>query len=88
MTKMKTILQIVLYSFFAGITVFIGGIISRILEKFKDNKTHKLITHFAIAFGGGILIAAVAFVLIPKGIKELSLLTLILWFVGGVLSFS
>ena len=85
---MKTILEIISYSFFAGITVFIGGILSRILEKFKNHKTHKLITHFAIAFGGGILIAAVAFVLIPKGIEELSIISLLLCFAGGVICFS
>ena len=85
---MKIILEIILYSFFAGITVFIGGTLSRILEKFKDRQTHKLITHFAVAFGGGILIAAVGFVLIPKGIEVLSVIPLILCFVGGVLCFS
>ena len=84
---MKEILEIIVYSFFAGITVFIGGILSRVFEKFKDHSIHKLITHFSIAFGGGILIAAVAFVLIPKGIEQLSLFPLILSFVGGALFF-
>jgi ZIP family zinc transporter len=84
---MKTILEIILYSFFGGITVFLGGISSRMLEKFKDYSAHKFITHFAIAFGGGILIAAVAFVLLPKGLEQLSIFPLILSFVGGVLFF-
>ncbi len=84
---MKTILEIILYSFFAGMTVFLGGILSRIFEKFKGYSAHKFITHFAIAFGGGILIAAVAFVLIPKGIEQLSIFPLILSVVGGVLFF-
>lgn len=84
---MKTLLEIILYSFFAGITVFLGGILSRIFEKFKDYSIHKFITHLAIAFGGGILIAAVAFVLIPKGIEKLSIFPLILTFISGVLFF-
>jgi ZIP family zinc transporter len=84
---MKTILEIILYSFFAGITVFLGGILSRTFEKFKDYSVHKFITHFAIAFGGGILIAAVAFVLIPKGIEQLSISSLVLTFTSGVLFF-
>lgn len=84
---MKEIFEIVLYSFFAGVTVFLGGILSRIFENFKDYSAHKFITHFTIAFGGGILIAAVAFVLIPKGIEQLSIFPLILSFVGGVLFF-
>jgi ZIP family zinc transporter len=84
---MKEIIEIILYSFFGGITVFLGGILSRIFERFKEHSAHKLITHFAIAFGGGILIAAVAFVLIPKGIEQLSLFPLILTFIGGVLFF-
>ena len=84
---MKIILEIILYSFFAGITVFVGGILSRTFEKFKDHSAHKFITHFTIAFGGGILIAAVAFVLIPKGIEQLSIFPLISFFVGGVLFF-
>lgn len=84
---MKEILEIVVYSFFAGITVFLGGILSKIFEKFKDYTARKLINHFAIAFGGGILIAAVAFVLIPKGIEQLSLLPLVLTFFCGTLFF-
>jgi ZIP family zinc transporter len=84
---MKIILEIILYSFFSGITVFLGGILSKAFERFKNHSLHKFITHFAIAFGGGILIAAVAFVLLPKGIEQLSLFPLILSFVGGVLFF-
>lgn len=84
---MREILEIITYSFFAGITVFIGGILSKSFEKFKDYSIHKLITHFSTAFGGGILIAAVAFVLIPKGIEELSIIQLILTFISGTLFF-
>jgi len=84
---MKEILEIVTYSLFAGITVFMGGILSRTFEKFRDYPAYKFITHFAIAFGGGILIAAVAFVLIPKGIKQLSIFPLVLTFISGVLFF-
>jgi len=84
---MKEILEIITYSFFAGITVFLGGILSKIFEKFKDHSTHKLITHFSVAFGGGILIAAVALVLIPKGIEQLSIMQLTLTFISGALFF-
>jgi ZIP family zinc transporter len=40
-----------------------------------------------IAFGGGIILAALALVLIQKGIEELSLLSLILCFAAGALIF-
>ncbi|MEP4685343.1 MAG: divalent cation transporter, partial [Rhodopirellula bahusiensis] len=43
--------------------------------------------HSVIAFGGGVLISAVALVLVPDGIKELSLTWIIAAFVLGGLAF-
>jgi len=83
---MNTILKIILYSFFSGITIILGGLLSRFL-RIKNKAINEEIIHWAIAFGGGVLIAAVAFALIPKGVKELSLFWLITVFLSGTFTF-
>ncbi len=83
---MQDIYKIILYSAFSGITVFLGGLLSHYLGAgFKQNKKQKELFHFITAFGGGILIAAVALVLIPRGMEELNLLKLILAFITGAI---
>jgi len=85
---MPEVLLIILYSAFSGITVFFGGLLSYFFGKeFNANKGKKEINHFVIAFGGGIILAALALVLIPKGIEELELFPLILCFAAGTLIF-
>ena len=84
---MNKIAQIILYSFCAGVTVFLGGLLSRAFERFKNHSFHKLITHSLTAFGGGILISAVAFVLIPKGIEVLNMRLLSMAFLSGAVFF-
>lgn len=77
-----------LYSSLAGITVFIGGISAWIFDKFsKDGEIREEIIHTSIAFGGGIIIAAVAFVLVPKAMDRLDLLPLAALFLGGGFAF-
>ncbi len=85
---MEDLIKIIGYSFFSGITVFFGGYFSQLFERFFGQGIIKEeIVHTSIAFGGGIIIAAVAFVLAPKGIKELSLIPLVVIFMAGALSF-
>lgn len=83
---MGDLVVIVLYSFLSGVTVFLGGLISK-LEKFPESKRKDEFLHSIVAFGGGVLIAAVALVLVPKGLKELSLASIIVIFVLGGLFF-
>ena len=64
---------------------FAGGLIAS-ADKSKETELKRELRHGIVAFGGGILIAAVAFTLAPKGIEQLSTPGLIITFsLGGVL---
>lgn len=84
---MKQLNEIIIYSLFAGITIFLGGLLARTFEKLisKELKTYTL--HWTIAFGGGILIAAIAFVLTPKAIQTFSVLVMATIFAAGAIVF-
>lgn len=85
---MPDVLRIIFYSAFSGLTVFIGGLLSRYFtKKLEDNREKTEINHFIVAFGGGILVGAIAMVLVPHGMKNLNMLLLILAFVSGALIF-
>jgi len=56
-------------------------------EKQRETVFKREIMHGAVAFGGGVLIAAVGFVLTPRGIESLSLLPLTAAFAGGGVAF-
>ena len=76
---------IIIASWLAGLAAFAGGIIAW-LENSADSVTKREFTHGVIAFGGGILIAAVAFALLPKAMVVLSPVSLAFTFcAGGVL---
>ncbi|MCF7874329.1 MAG: divalent cation transporter [Candidatus Omnitrophica bacterium] len=83
---MGDLADIILYSFLSGVTVFFGGLLRKI-ENFPESKKKEEFLHSIVAFGGGILVSAVALVLVPKGIKELSLLAIIIIFLGGAVCF-
>jgi ZIP family zinc transporter len=69
----------------AGVAAFVGGSIAK-FEGSAETEAKREIIHGVIAFGGGILAAAVALVLVPMGMATLDALTLALAFVsGGVL---
>jgi len=85
---MEIILKIVLYSSLSGITVFFGGLLSKLFEKhFRKGLVKEVVLHTSIAFGGGIIIAAVAFVLVPKGMNVLSLVPMAILFLAGTTVF-
>jgi ZIP family zinc transporter len=83
---MTDMIQIVLYSLASGVTVILGGFLAK-LKVLPQNELGKEISHGVIAFGGGVLVAAVAFVLAPKGIQILSLPVLTSVFFLGVVCF-
>ena len=85
---MSNIMRIVAYSFFSGITVFLGALASRWFEKHSTVQLSEKVVHSVVAFGGGVLVAAVAFVLAPKGIEALTYTPLILLFLGGAGTFA
>jgi zinc transporter, ZIP family len=73
-----------LYAGLAGIAIPVGGAIAR-FEHIKPDWLEDEFRHSVIAFGGGVLIAAVAFVLVPDGTKHVGTAVALLAFaVGGV----
>lgn len=83
---MNGLAAVIFYSFLSGITVFLGALLGK-LENFPPSKLKNELLHSIVAFGGGILIAAVALVLVPEGLKKLSLTPIITIFVAGAISF-
>jgi len=83
---MEGITGVVLYSLASGATVIIGGFLAK-LDLLPQSELGREISHGIVAFGGGVLVAAVAFVLTPKGIESLSLPVLAPVFFLGVICF-
>jgi len=83
---MEVITQVILYSLVSGITIIIGGLLAS-ADRFPDTVLKEEILHGIIAFGGGVLIAAVAFVLVPKGMALFSIPALSLTFLFGAVVF-
>ena len=82
------LIKIIEYSFFSGITVFIGGVLSYFFEiYFRNGLIKEEIIHTSIAFGGGIIIAAVSLVLVPQGMEVLALFPMIIVFLSGAVTF-
>ena len=81
---MNQLVVMALTAWGAGLTAFIGGVLASV-EGSVDTTNKRELIHGIVAFGGGILLAAIAFALIPEGAKELSPIILALTFcVGGV----
>lgn len=82
------ILKIILFSGFAGITVLIGGILANFFNHhIKESPVKYEITHSMMSFGAGIILSALALVLIPKGMQELDVIPMVASFLGGALLF-
>lgn len=82
------LLKLILYSGFAGITVFIGGLLANYFNHhIKDIPVKYQITHTMMSFGAGIILSALALVLVPKGMDELSVLGVIGSFSLGAIIF-
>lgn len=67
---MPELLTIVLLTAGAGACIPIGGMIASV-EKIRPSWLERELRHFVIAFGGGILLGAVAVVLVPEGISSM-----------------
>lgn len=73
------LLKLTLFSGFAGATVFLGGILANIFNHHVNESPVKYeITHTLMSFGAGIILSALALVLVPKGME-----TLDTWDVAG-----
>ena len=80
--------KLIIFSSFAGITVFIGGLLANYFNHHvKDSPVKYEITHTMMSFGAGIILAAVALVLIPYGLDHLNVVRMTLSFMAGSVGF-
>jgi ZIP family zinc transporter len=83
---MSQLTIIILASWLAGLAAFGGGVIAWATDG-ANTEDKREVAHGVIAFGGGILIAAVAFALLPKAMVALSPVGLGATFCAGGLLF-
>jgi len=83
---MNQITSIILFSWLAGFASFAGAAIARV-ERIPEGVRKKELFRGIVAFGGGILIAAIAFALVPNGIETLTAPALGLLFGAGGIAF-
>ncbi len=80
--------QLILHAGFAGATVFLGGMLANFFNHhLPDSPVKYAITHTSMSFGAGIILSALALVLIPKGMETLNLFPLTISFLSGALLF-
>lgn len=79
--------QMVASSLFAGLTIFIGGLCARFFERCCRRRIESYILHWTVAFGGGALVAAVAFVLTPEAIARFPVTLFSVVFLSGAVVF-
>lgn len=79
-------LQIVLLTLIAGSAMPIGASIAGI-ERIRPTWLETEVRYSVVAFGGGALLAAVALVLVPEGMRNLSLIWIIVCFTAGGITF-
>lgn len=68
---MSELIKILIFSWLAGVMAFIGGFISRLEGSMETEKKQEMV-HAIVAFGGGILLSAIAFTLVPEAMNDLS----------------
>jgi ZIP family zinc transporter len=67
---MPTLQKIIIFAGFAGATVFIGGLFSLWFNHhLKEGALKTEINHLLVSFGGGIILSALALVLVPDGME-------------------
>ena len=82
---MDAYLAMLLYTTASGSCILAGGLLARI-ERIRPLWLEQELRHTIIAFGGGTLVAAVAFVLVPEGQEyfDSPLIGVLLFLAGGV----
>ena len=68
---MDEVIKIILYTLIASACIPFGALIASI-ENIRPKWLENELRHFVIAFGGGVLLAAVALVLVPEGISYIN----------------
>ncbi len=85
---MEEVTKIIIFTLGASICIPLGGLLASI-ARIRPNWLENEFRHFVIAFGGGILLAAVALVLVPEGNKYFfnPILSVITLLCGGICFF-
>lgn len=85
---MDELTKIIVYTLCAGACIPLGGLLAYV-EKVRPKWLENEFRHSVIAFGGGVLLAAVALVLVPEGTEYInhSSLSVILLLSGGICIF-
>ncbi|MBU1077689.1 MAG: divalent cation transporter [Spirochaetes bacterium] len=83
---MNNVLKISLYAYIGGLPIIIGGLLSAFLQS-KKIGLKSTINHWFVAFAGGALISAIAFVLVPRSISVFSAPELLVIFLSGTFTF-
>lgn len=79
--------KIIVFTFCAGACIPLGGLIAHV-EKIRPRWLEQELRHFVIAFAGGILLAAVALILVPEGAEHVSNgMASVAFFIAGGLCF-
>jgi ZIP family zinc transporter len=82
------LINLILYAGFAGVTVSLGGILANVFNHHMPESPVKYeITHGMMSFGSGIILSALALVLIPKGMEQLEVIPMALTFLLGAVLF-
>ncbi|WP_348674767.1 divalent cation transporter [uncultured Abyssibacter sp.] len=77
---------VLMIAWMAGLTAVVGGTIAW-LEGSDETPGKRVLVHAVIAFGGGTLLAAVSFALVPEAAKTLEPLLLTVLFLAGAVVF-
>lgn len=85
---MIEIITILVFTLLAGLCIPLGGLLASV-ERIHANWLEQEFRHFVIAFGGGVLLAAVALVLIPEGKEKVAdpFQVLLAFLLGGLTFF-
>jgi ZIP family zinc transporter len=85
---MGDIETVIIYTSLAGACIPLGGALAK-LEHIRPAWMENEFRHFIIAFGGGVLLAAVTFILVPEGMAYVSgpVDTIIYFLSGGIFFF-
>ncbi len=80
--------QIIIFAGFAGITVFLGGILANVFNHHAPESPIKYdIIHTLMSFGAGIMLSAIALVLLPQGMHQLHVVPMAISFAFGSILF-
>lgn len=85
MQATQGLMMVIVITGIAALGTMVGSFLAYII--IQKNKLSKNTLNFIIALGGGLLLSAIALVLIPEGIKSLSFFWSNTWFLIGAIFF-